>query len=85
MTLFLLGAVAAGSLVAALFFARCWRDARDPLFVYFAAAFAIEGVNRTALAMQAAPSEGQPVFYVVRLLAYLLIVAGIVHKNLRPR
>jgi uncharacterized membrane protein HdeD (DUF308 family) len=85
MTLFLLGAIAAGSLVAALFFMRLWRDSRDPLFLYFSAAFAIEGVNRTALAMQDVPSEGQAVFYVVRLLAYLLIVAGIAHKNLRPR
>ena len=41
----MLGAISALSLVAALFFARFYRDAREPLFLYFAAAFGLEGVN----------------------------------------
>jgi hypothetical protein len=82
---FLLGAVAAGMLLAALFFLRYWRDTRDRLFLLFALAFALEGLSRAALAGSPNPSEGQPVFYVVRLLAYLTILAGVVDKNLRPR
>lgn len=82
---FLLGAISAGMLLAALFFLRSWRDTRDRLFLLFALAFAIEGLSRAALAGSGNPSEGQPVFYVVRLLAYLTILVGIAEKNLRPR
>ena len=82
---FLLGAVSAGLLLCALFFLRSWRDTRDRLFLLFALAFAIEGLSRAALAASARPSEGDPLFYVVRLVAYLMILGGIVDKNLRPR
>ena len=74
-----------GYAVAGLFFLRFWRDTRDRLFLLFAVAFAIEGLSRAALAGSSNPSEGQPVLYAVRLLAYLTILAGIADKNLRPR
>ena len=82
---FLLGGISAGLLLAALFFLRSWRDTRDRLFLLFALAFAIEGLSRVALAGSARPSEGEPVFYVVRLVAYVIILGSIVDKNLRPR
>jgi hypothetical protein len=82
---FLLGVIASGLLVCALLFLRSWRDTRDRLFLLFALAFAIEGLSRVVLAGSAHPSEGEPVFYVVRLVAYLIILGGIVDKNLRPR
>jgi hypothetical protein len=80
---FLLGAVSAGMLVAALVFLRSWRDTRDRLFLLFAVAFTLEGLSRAALAAGEHPAEGQPVFYAIRLCAYLVILAGIVDKNLR--
>jgi hypothetical protein len=80
---FALGAVAMASLVAALFFARFYRDTRDPLFLYFAAAFGLEGVNRTLLAFSPSPNEGDPVLYLVRAFAYSLILVGIYQKNRR--
>ncbi|HZQ99988.1 MAG TPA: DUF5985 family protein [Chloroflexota bacterium] len=82
---FLLGAIAAGLLLAALFFLRSWRETGDRLFLLFAVAFAVEGVSRVALAGAGHPSEGQPAFYGARLVAYLIILAGIADKNLRPR
>jgi uncharacterized membrane protein HdeD (DUF308 family) len=82
MNLFLLGAIAMASLVAAGFFLRFWRDTGDLLFLLFALAFGLEGVNRTLLALSPAPNEGDIGLYVVRFLAYALIVAGIASKNL---
>ena len=57
MTLFLLGAIAAASLVAGLFVLRFWRDTGDGLFLAFGLAFLLEGVNRTVLASTPDPSE----------------------------
>ena len=81
LNLFLLGAIAALSLVAAVFFFRFWRETSDRLFLIFALAFGIEGVNRTALALTPNPSEGDPFFYAVRAFAFLLILYAIWDKN----
>jgi hypothetical protein len=83
---FLLGVIVTTSLTAAAFFVRFWRDSRDTFFLWFAAAFAIEGLNRLAFLFLERPSEGTPLIYTVRLVAFLLIVAAITLKNLRsPR
>lgn len=80
---FLLGVIATSSLAAGLFFFRFWWDTRDTLFLAFAVAFSIEGVNRTILLMLKHPNEGSPWIYIVRLVAFLLILAGILNKNRR--
>jgi uncharacterized membrane protein HdeD (DUF308 family) len=81
MNLFLLGTVAMGFLVAGLFFLRFWRETRDRLFLAFAISFFTEAINRAALALSSKPNEGAPFFYLVRLLAYLLILVAIADKN----
>jgi hypothetical protein len=78
---FLLGVVVMGSLVAALFFLKFWRRTRDPLFLAFAAAFFVEGVNRVGFLFLAVPNEGSSSIYLVRLLAFLLILGGILYKS----
>ena len=78
----ILGAVAMASLVAAMFFLRFWKHTRDKFFLWFAVSFAIEGLNRAALGLSQDPNEGQPFFYIIRFLSYLLIVIAIVSKNL---
>ncbi len=80
---FLLGVIATASLTAGLFFLRFWRDTRDSLFLAFAVAFIIEGLNRSALLLLKHPNEGSPWIYLVRLFAFLIILAGIVNKNRR--
>ena len=82
MNLFLLGAIAMGSAVAALLFLRFWRQSRDRLFLYFSASFLLEAVNRTLFAWNGAHSEEATLYYLVRLLAYGLILWAIVEKNL---
>lgn len=78
------GAIAVGWLVAGLFFFRFWRHTRDRFFLFFAASFWIEAVNRVALGSTAGTSENDPVFYGVRVLSYGLILLAIWQKN-RPR
>jgi hypothetical protein len=78
---FLLGVIVTCSLVAAGFFARFWFATRDLLFLGFAAAFFLEGLNRTAFLLLDEPNVGDEAIYVVRLLSYALILAAIANKN----
>jgi len=78
---FLLGIIVTASFVAAGFFAKFWRATRDPLFLYFAVAFLLEGLNRIAFLFLDNPHAGDVVIYTVRLLSYLLILAAIAYKN----
>jgi hypothetical protein len=77
----LMGAIAAGSACAGLFFFRFWRQTRDRFFLYFAGSFWLEALNRVALVLVDHASEQEPLFYVVRLLAYGLILVAIWQKN----
>jgi len=80
---FLLGAIAAMSLTAGAFFLKFWRRTRDILFLAFATAFIIEGFNRIGVLLLERPNEGHPLIYMVRFLAFLLILAAIINKNRR--
>jgi uncharacterized membrane protein HdeD (DUF308 family) len=80
---FLLGAIATTSLIAAAFFIKFWRQTRDVLFLAFSAAFLIEGINRITVLFIERPDEGHPSIYIVRSLAFLLILVAIVNKNRR--
>jgi uncharacterized membrane protein HdeD (DUF308 family) len=78
---FLLGVIATASLTAGVFFLKFWSKTRDSLFLAFGLAFVIEGLNRCAVLMLARPNEGSPYIYGVRLLAFLIILTAILHKN----
>jgi len=82
------GMIAMGSLVIGLCFLRFWRATGDRFFLYFALSFGIEGVHRVATALSFDEHEDSPWHYLIRLLAYGLIIWAIVAKNLparRPR
>ena len=78
---FLLGVIATCSITAGIFFLKFWRKTHDSFFLWFAASFLIEGLNRSAVLLIHKPSEGNPWTYLVRLLAFLLILAAILRKN----
>ncbi len=80
---FISGALAMGYLVAALYFLRFWRDTRDRLFLFFVAAFGLFAVQRTVLTLLQASAAVELSSYGLRLLAFLLILAAILDKNLR--
>lgn len=88
MTLMLYGFIAAEQLFLAAFFLRFWRSTRDALFAFFAAGFVLMAVHRVVLGFSVAGgetlAEQTPVF-IIRLAAYLLILTGVVVKNLHRR
>lgn len=73
------------SLIAALFFVRYWRASRERLFGYFALFFAGMTANWTVLAMIDHPvDEARQVHaYMIRLVASVILIIGIVDKNRR--
>lgn len=82
---FLSGMVTTGFLLAGLFFAKFWSRSRDMLFAAFAAAFWLLALNQVLLALGDIPREEQSWTFLLRLAAYCLIAAAILHKNTRPR
>lgn len=78
---FMLGVVVTQSLIAALFFLRFWRETRERLFLIFALAFCVLAINRFIMVVQHGATEGHMVFYLVRFLAFALILGGIIGKN----
>jgi hypothetical protein len=77
----LIGGIATASLLIGLFFLRFWRTTRDPFFLLFAVSFWIEGVNRFVLNHYLGPDEDVPAYYLIRIVAYGLIIVAIVMKN----
>jgi hypothetical protein len=84
MILFLQGALTVCFLVAGAFFLRFWRQTHDRLFLLFALSFLIQAFTRVALTVLS-ESEGRIYFYLLRLLAFGLILAAIAMKNADAR
>ncbi|MBN8530751.1 MAG: hypothetical protein J0L97_02665 [Alphaproteobacteria bacterium] len=76
----LLGAVAMACFTASLFFLRFWKTTRDRFFLFFAISFSVEGINRIILGLFYS-DEQEPRIYLLRLVAFLLILFAIVDKN----
>ena len=84
MILYLQGALTICFLVAGTFFWRFWRQTHDRLFLLFALSFWLQALTRIALtALQ--DYEERIYLYLLRLLAYALIVMAIVMKNVGSR
>ena len=82
---FLAGAVTLGFVVAAVFFLRFWRRTSDRLFLLFAIAFALLALNQGLAQWLGAADERVGYTYLLRVLGFVLILAGIVDKNLARR
>lgn len=78
---FLSGAVALGFAACALFFLRFWKRTREDLFLAFAVAFLLLGAGQTILALANIPTEERGSIYLLRLVAFLLILIAIFRKN----
>ena len=74
------GALAMASLILVLFFLRFWKNTHDSFFIYFTAAFALEGIS-WILFLDNQQRVNDPIIYSIRLLAYLLILIAIIGKN----
>jgi hypothetical protein len=82
---FLSGAVAFGFFTCGLFFLRFWKRTRDQLFLAFALAFALLGTGQSILALGNIPTEERGSIYLLRLLAFALILIAILRKNRSAR
>jgi hypothetical protein len=79
--LFLLGVLAMGDLIATFFFVKYWKRTRHRFFLYFAVSFGVEVLCRFLLIYTTSNSETEPLVYGLRLLSYLVILAGIADIN----
>jgi hypothetical protein len=82
---FLTGAIVVLCGVGALFFWKFHRQTGERFFGLFALAFATLGVSFLFLAAGGGANEFQPHVFLMRLAAFLLIIAAIVEKNRRVR
>jgi hypothetical protein len=80
----LYGASSMASLAICVVFLRHWQRSSDRLLLAFALAFAILAVDYAVIAVSVFGAEGRPYVYGVRLVAFALIIWGIVDKNRRP-
>jgi len=78
---FISGAISMACFAIALFLFRFWRRTSDRLFLMFGAAFLLMMTERIILVTIGWSHEFAPYVYVVRLLAFLLIIAAIADKN----
>ena len=78
------GAIAMASLTITLFFLRFWKATHDRFFLFFALSFGLEAVSRILFLVQPLNVD-DPVVYMVRLVAYVLILIAIVDKNRQTR
>jgi uncharacterized membrane protein len=84
---FLSGATAMGFLISGVFFFRFWQRTGDVLFVAFGVAFLLLSLNHLLLVIWT-PREEQSWAYLLRLLAFGLIIVAVIGKNFagaRPR
>lgn len=78
---FMLGAIVMACVVAGMFFLRFWRRTHDRLFAAFALCFWILAVNWTLIAFTERDEPLRTASYVMRLVAFVVIILAIVDKN----
>jgi len=75
------GALTMGYLVLGLFFLKFWQRTRDSLFVMFAFAFWLLAGNVLAVSATEGVDLDVGWTYLLRLLAFVLIIVAIIRKN----
>jgi hypothetical protein len=85
MWLFITGMTTMGFLLATLFFFRFWQRTSDRLFVYFGVSFLVLAISQAMIAISDIPREDQSWVYMLRLAAFLLLIIGIISKNIQRR
>ena len=81
MNALLSGLIIGGYLVCGLFFLKFWKSTADRLFLTFSLAFWALAAQRLMLVVLAGQPGAEIYLYLVRLLAFSLILLAIVNKN----
>ena len=80
---FLSGAITAAFVLAGLYFLRFWKRTHDSLFLAFAVAFWLLGLNQALLRLTDMPVEERSWLYLLRLAAFSIIIISVWNKNRR--
>lgn len=75
----LAGAIMLNAWAISVFFMRFWKKTRDRLFAWFAVAFILLGIERATTIGFAGETHFH--VYLIRLVAFLLIIFAIGEKN----
>lgn len=79
---FLSGLITMGFVIAALFFFRFWKRTHDGLFAIFGFAFLLLALNQALIGLSNVSGEERSLLYLPRLVAFALLIAAIVRKNI---
>jgi cytochrome c biogenesis protein CcdA len=82
MLMFLSGMVTAGFLVAAAFFFRFWQRTGDTLFAVLGVSFVFFALSQVATLAVDAPQDDRTAIFLLRLIGFVILLAGIVAKNM---
>lgn len=77
------GALATACWVAGLFFLKFWRMSRDRFFLFFFLAFWVLALNWVVIIIAQPILPSRQDAYVIRLVAFVLIIIAVVDKNRR--
>lgn len=80
---FLAGAVTMGFFLATLFFLRFWKRTHDGLFLAFAIAFLLLGLNQALVVLAHVPVEDRSPLFLFRLVAFAIIIWAVFQKSRR--
>ena len=75
------GGIAVAFGVIGVCFVRFWRSSRIKLFLLFAIAFFLLTIERVVLLLANPTNEFAPYIYMIRLAAFVVIIAAIVDQN----
>ena len=78
---FLSGALTVAYVVGAVYFFQFWRRAPERLFLAFGVAFILLALNQLTVFVLGTDDERGNYAYVLRVIAFVLIVVGIIEKN----
>jgi len=81
----LAGALLFAYLMAGLYFLRFWKRTGDRLFLHFAVAFWLFVLNQLATSIPSVADETDGYEYLLRVLGFIVIIIGIVDKNVGAR
>ena len=81
----LAGALLFAYLMAGLYFLRFWKRTGDRLFLHFAVAFLLFVLNQLATSIPSVADETDGYESLLRVLGFIVIIIGIVDKNVGAR
>lgn len=78
---FMAGAICVMFYIVALFFWQFYRKIGDRFFLLFSISFHIFAVERCALVLLSISDESRSFLYMVRFIAFVIILIAIIDKN----